>query len=87
MAKAKYERTKPHVNVGTIGHIDHGKNQVVKVQVPLAEVLRYSSDLRSITSGRVQFTMSVSHYEEIPAAIAEKVIAESRKEIGEEEVE
>ncbi|HZX46868.1 MAG TPA: GTP-binding protein, partial [Clostridia bacterium] len=25
MGKAKYERTKPHVNVGTIGHIDHGK--------------------------------------------------------------
>ena len=25
MAKAKYERTKPHVNVGTIGHVDHGK--------------------------------------------------------------
>ena len=28
MAKAKYERTKPHVNVGTIGHIDHGKTTV-----------------------------------------------------------
>ncbi|MGD8718568.1 MAG: GTP-binding protein, partial [Candidatus Zixiibacteriota bacterium] len=25
MAKAKYERTKPHINVGTIGHVDHGK--------------------------------------------------------------
>ncbi|HWP98262.1 MAG TPA: GTP-binding protein, partial [Syntrophomonadaceae bacterium] len=25
MAKAKYERTKPHLNIGTIGHIDHGK--------------------------------------------------------------
>ncbi len=25
MAKAKYERTKPHVNIGTIGHVDHGK--------------------------------------------------------------
>ena len=25
MAKAKFERTKPHVNVGTIGHVDHGK--------------------------------------------------------------
>ena len=25
MAKAKFERTKPHVNIGTIGHIDHGK--------------------------------------------------------------
>ena len=65
----------------------HGKNQVVKVQVPLAEVLRYSSDLRSITSGRGQFTMAVSHYEEMPAAIAEKVITESKKELGEEEEE
>jgi elongation factor G len=64
-----------------------GKSQIVKCQVPLAEVLRYSSDLRSITSGRGQFTMKVSHYEEIPAAIAEKVIAESKKEIGEEEEE
>jgi elongation factor G len=64
-----------------------GKSQVVRCQVPLAEVLRYSSDLRSITSGRGQFTMKVSHYEEIPAAIAEKVISESRKEMGEEEEE
>ncbi|MCJ7565270.1 MAG: GTP-binding protein, partial [Candidatus Aminicenantes bacterium] len=29
MAKAKFERTKPHVNVGTIGHIDHGKTTLV----------------------------------------------------------
>ncbi len=65
----------------------HGKSQVVKVQVPLAEVLRYSSDLRSITSGRGQFTMRISHNEEIPAAIMEKVVAEARKELGEEEEE
>ena len=65
----------------------HGKSQIVKVQVPLSEVLRYSSDLRSITSGRGQFTMAVAHYEEIPAAIADKVIAESKKELGEEEEE
>ena len=64
-----------------------GKSQVVRCQVPLAEVLRYSSDLRSITSGRGQFTMKVSHYEEIPAAISEKVISESKKEMGEEEEE
>jgi elongation factor G len=64
-----------------------GKSQIVRCQVPLAEILRYSSDLRSITSGRGQFTMKVSHYEEIPAAIAEKVIAESKKEMGEEEEE
>ncbi len=64
-----------------------GKSQVVRCQVPLAEVLRYSSDLRSITSGRGQFIMKASHYEEIPAAIAEKVISESKKEMGEEEAE
>ncbi len=61
-----------------------GKNQIVRTLVPLAEVLRYSSDLRSITSGRGQFTMHMSTYEEVPAAIAEKVIAEARKEMGEE---
>ena len=27
MAKAKFERTKPHVNIGTVGHVDHGKKQ------------------------------------------------------------
>jgi elongation factor G len=61
-----------------------GRNQIVKCQVPLSEVLRYSSDLRSITSGRGQFTMKLSHYEEVPAVIAEKVIAESRKDVAEE---
>src|SRR4030042_1435131 len=61
-----------------------GESQGVRGQGPVAEVLRYSSDLRSITSGRGQFTMKVSHYEEIPAAIAAKAIAESKKELGEE---
>jgi elongation factor G len=64
-----------------------GKSQIVRCQVPLAEVLRYSSDLRSITSGRGQFTMKLSHYEEAPAAVAEKVVVESKKEMGEEEEE
>jgi elongation factor G len=96
---AELEVIVPEENVGDIigdlngrrgrvlGVDAHGKSQIVKVQVPLAEVLRYSSDLRSITSGRGQFTMAISHYEEVPAAIAEKVIAESRKELGEEEEE
>ncbi|MGZ8428757.1 MAG: elongation factor G [Candidatus Deferrimicrobiaceae bacterium] len=61
-----------------------GRGQIVKSLVPLAEVLRYSSDLRSITSGRGQFTMRMASYEEVPAAIAEKVIAGARKEMGEE---
>ncbi len=58
----------------------NGTNQVIKGQVPLAEILKYAPDLRSMTSGRGNFTYTESHYEEVPAYIAEKIIAESKKE-------
>ncbi len=58
----------------------HGRNQVVKALVPMAEVLKYSSDLRALTSGRGVFTMKFSHYEEAPPQVAEKVIEEARRE-------
>ena len=32
MAKEKYERSKPHVNIGTIGHVDHGKTTTTKIE-------------------------------------------------------
>ncbi len=51
----------------------HG-NQVVRSQVPLSEMFGYSTDLRSKTQGRGTYAMEVSHYEEVPASIAEKVI-------------
>lgn len=54
--------------------------QVVKAHVPQAEMFRYAIDLRSITQGRGSFTMTFDHYEEVPAHIAEQVIAEARKE-------
>ncbi|MDO8721697.1 MAG: elongation factor G [Syntrophales bacterium] len=57
-----------------------GSHQIVKGQVPLAEILKYAPDLRSMTSGRGIFTYEHSHYEEAPPYIAEKVIAESKKE-------
>ena len=41
---------------------------------------RYSIDLRSITGGRGVFSMRFSHYEEVPSHIAEKVIADHRRE-------
>jgi len=56
-----------------------GSMQVIKAQVPLAEMLRYSPDLDSITSGRGVFTMEFAHYEEVPNHIAEKIIAHARK--------
>ena len=60
-----------------------GANQVIKGQVPLAEILKYAPDLRSMTSGRGNFTYTESHYEEVPAFIAEKIIAEAKKDAEE----
>ncbi len=56
-----------------------GHNQIIKGQAPLAEILRYAPDLRSMTSGRGNFTYTHSHYEEVPSFIAEKIIAEAKK--------
>jgi elongation factor G len=53
---------------------------VVRAQVPMAEMLRYASDLRSLTGGRGTFQQEFSSYEEVPAHIAERVIAEARKQ-------
>ncbi len=61
-----------------------GKYQVIRAQVPLAEVQRYAADLDSLTQGRGSFTMSFSHYEEVPSNLAEKIIAESKVEEDEE---
>ncbi|NMC92859.1 MAG: elongation factor G, partial [Smithella sp.] len=63
-----------------LGMDTNGSNQVIKGQVPLAEILKYAPDLRSMTSGRGNFTYTDSHYEEVPSYIADKIIAESKKE-------
>ncbi|MEK7216194.1 MAG: elongation factor G, partial [Chloroflexota bacterium] len=53
---------------------------IVEALVPLAEVLRYATDLRSITQGRGTFKMEFSHYEEVPGHLAGKIIELSKKE-------
>jgi elongation factor G len=60
---------------------------VVTATVPLAEIQRYTTDLRSMTGGRGVFSMEFSHYETVPAHIAAEVIAARQKEIqqGKEE--
>jgi elongation factor G len=63
---------------------DAGGISVVKANVPLAEMLRYSIDLRAMTSGKATFEMKFSHYDPISGKIAEKVI-EDRKKMLEEE--
>src|SRR4030065_237580 len=49
-----------------------GTLTTVEAQAPLAEVQHYSADLRSMTQGRGHFTISFSHYEEVPAHAAQK---------------
>jgi elongation factor G len=60
---------------------------VISAQVPMAEMLRYTTELRSITGGRGVFTMEHSHYEQVPPHIAEGVIASRAKKNGAEEEE
>jgi elongation factor G len=55
---------------------------VVTASVPLAEVQRYTTDLRSMTGGRGVFTMEFSHYEVVPAHIAQDVIQQRQKELA-----
>jgi elongation factor G len=62
-----------------LGMDNAGKNQVINAQVPMSEFLSYASDLRSMTGGRGLFTMEFSHYDEVPAQIAAKIIEEAKK--------
>jgi len=54
--------------------------QKIRALVPLAELFRYSVDLRSLTQGQGYFTMKFSHYEEVPAQLAEAIIEKAKKE-------
>ena len=53
-----------------------GKQQIILAQAPMSEVQKYVIDLKAMTQGRGKFTMTLDHYEEVPAKIAEKIIAE-----------
>jgi elongation factor G len=55
-------------------------NNTISARVPLAEVLRYAIDLKSITQGRGSYTTEFSHYEEVPAQITQKLIAQWQAE-------
>ncbi|MGD8464022.1 MAG: elongation factor G [Anaerolineae bacterium] len=60
-----------------------GDNSVVTALVPLAEMQRYVSDLRSITQGRGVFSLEFVEYQQVPSHMAEQIIAESKREAEE----
>jgi len=60
---------------------------VVTAQVPLAEMQRYTTDLRSITGGRGVFTLELSHYEVVPAHLQQEIINVRQKELADKKDE
>jgi elongation factor G len=57
-----------------------GGNQKINAQVPMSEMLTYANQLHSLTSGKGLYSMSFSHYEEVPAHLAQKIVDERKKE-------
>ena len=82
----------PEDNVGdTIGDLSRRRGMIqgqdsgptgvrIKAEAPLSEMFGYIGDLRSMTSGRGQFSMEFSHYAECPSSISEAIIEERTKE-------
>ncbi len=56
-----------------------GGKQIINAEAPLKEMFRYATELRSMTQARGEFSMQFVRYEEMPATIAEKVIAEAKE--------
>jgi elongation factor G len=62
-----------------LGMENAGKNQIINAYVPMAEFQTYAPDLRSMTGGRGIYRMEFSHYDEVPAHIAQKIIEAAAK--------
>lgn len=67
-----------------LGMEAHGGMEIITAEVPLAEMNRYATDLRSLTQARGDFRMSFARYEEAPPNVAQKII-EERKKLKEKE--
>ncbi len=61
-----------------LGMTSETRRDVIRAQVPQAELYKYSTHLRSLTQGRASFRTKFSHYEEIPRELADKVIAQAK---------
>jgi elongation factor G len=74
---------------GRISGMDtKGGTQIIKAQVPMAEMLNYQNDLTSMTQGRATYSMEFDHYDYVPAMQADKIIAAAKAaKTGEEEEE
>jgi elongation factor G len=67
-----------------LGMEQKNNRTVVRATVPLAEIMRYSTDLRSMTQGRGVYTIEFDHYEPVPAHAAADIIAQHKEEASED---
>ena len=64
---------------GRIGHMEpRGTSQIITAFVPLAEMFGYATTLRSLTQGRATYSMHFEHYEQVPRAIADELVAKAQ---------
>ncbi|UCH35409.1 MAG: elongation factor G [Armatimonadota bacterium] len=59
--------------------------QIVRAQVPLAELFAYATELRSMTQGRASYLMKASHYEQVPGHIAQRIVEEAQERKADEQ--
>lgn len=71
---------------GRVGGMDSkGKSTVINAQVPMAEMLTYGTQLTSITQGKGSYRMEMDHYDIVPQLVAEKILANAKRPVEEEE--
>ncbi len=68
-----------------LGMNPQGDTNVIEATVPLAEIQRYTIDLKSMTQGRATYTMKFDHYEEVPPQITQKIVAQAQAAKAEKE--
>ncbi len=68
-----------------LGMENRNNRAIINAEIPLAEILRYGTDLRSMTQGRGIYTIEFGRYEPVPSHLADQVITQSREEEAEQE--
>jgi elongation factor G len=67
------------------GMESRGRTTVINAEVPMAEMLTYGTQLTSMTQGKGSYRMEVNHYDVVPQAVAEKILANAKRPVEEEE--
>lgn len=67
------------------GMESRGRTTIINAEVPMAEMLTYGTHLTSMTQGKGSYRMEMEHYDIVPQAVAEKILASAKRPVEEEE--